>query len=111
MNPMKALRGAALGLVVVLCLLAAAPVALADDGWTPRAVAGNAGDWIAEWVARIAGWFGWGDDQQPRATSEAAGGDCHGGLDPNGNRCPAPAPIADGDCHGGLDPTGTPCSG
>ena len=104
---MKGLRGAALGLVVVLCLLAAAPAAFAEDTWTPRAVVGNPGDWLAEWAARIAGWFGWGEGQ-PQAITEAEAGETQG-PGAAATRSPAPAPVTDGDCSGGLDPTGAPC--
>ena len=61
---MKALRVAALGLTVAICLGLAAPLALADDVWVPtgRSVARDAGswtlrdpgEWVAAWLERVA---------------------------------------------------------
>lgn len=112
---MKGLRVAALGLMVVLCLVAAAPVALAGEGRTTRvAAAVGAGDWIAGWMERVAQWLGW-EHEGPRAVVDsAAGGDCGAGLDPHGTpgSCPTggpPPPEPEGDCGAGLDPSGAPC--
>ena len=94
---MKGLRKAALGLAVVACLLTAAPAAQAGAMDSPL-VFTSQGAWITGWLARLAGWFGWGDVEQPRAVTAAA---------KTGRFAPQPTP--QGDCHGGLDPSGTPC--
>ena len=91
---MNRLRGTALGLVVGVCLLAAAPVALADGGRTPalRAVAERADGWLPAWLARVAAWLRWDEEAggraaKPRAVYGAACGDHGATADPNGGPC------------------------
>lgn len=91
---MKGLRQTALGLVVGLCLLAAAPAALADGGRTPalRAAAERADGWLPAWLARVAAWLGWdeaagGRAAKPRAVYGTACADHGSTFDPNGAPC------------------------
>jgi hypothetical protein len=100
----------AFGLVMVLCLIAVAPAAHAVGGAMPArtTMIDWPGDWAAVWMARLAGWLGWGTDEprpagQPQAVVEADKGDC-----PDGS-C-LPPPTTTGDCSGGLDPNGVPCN-
>jgi hypothetical protein len=108
---MKRLRVTALGLVVGLCVLAAAPAVYAGDGLQPPIplVVGGPGGWLAGWAERIAEWFGWGDEQEVRPAVAAAKGDCSGVIGPDGHCSPPPVMTTDGDCSGILDPTGAPC--
>ncbi len=106
---MKPCRVTAFGLVMILCLIAAAPAAHAAGGAVPggTAMIGWAGDWAGQWMARLAAWLGWGSDEprpaeQPRAVVEAGKGDC--------KDCAPPPPTTSGDCSGSTDPSGTPCN-
>jgi hypothetical protein len=109
---MKGLRVTALGLVVGLCLLAAAPAVQAEDTWVPgRLAAADPGDWLGYWMTRLAGWFGWGEEQGQGSSEPRAVWAAHGcGIDPNGNPVPcppsSPAPSSDHGC--GIDPNGSP---
>ncbi len=106
---MKRLRVTALGLVVAVSLVAAAPAAFAEDTWVPgRLALGGAGGWLAEWVA-------WLLDAAapaphgPRAVTAQDGG-C---LDPDGAPKPCPSgepagPGTQGDEGGCIDPGGAP---
>jgi hypothetical protein len=91
---MKALRCTALGLVVGVCLLAAAPAALADGGRAPavRAVAERADGWLPAWLLRVAAWLGLDEAAErpaakPRAVYGTACGDHGATADPNGGPC------------------------
>ena len=89
---MKGLRKAALGLAVVVCLLAAAPAAWAGAIDTPART--DAGGWIAGWVERIARWMSWTDQPGPgegdagRVRPVFEHDSC--GIDPNGAPKPCP---------------------
>jgi hypothetical protein len=113
---MKALRVAALGLVVAACLAAAAaPVAAGEEGGRPaRVAAGGAAGWIAGWVERVAAWLGWGEGEELRKATAAATSSC---IDPSGERAPCPpgggpVPSTDGDTGSCVDPDGNrvPCA-
>jgi hypothetical protein len=94
---MQALRVAALGLTVAICLGLAAPLALADDVWVPtgRSVARDQGswtlrdpgEWIAAWLERVAERLG-----SPKAPRAVVASVCCG-LDPSGTPC-SPCPTA-----------------
>ncbi len=106
---MKALRAAALGLAVVVCLIAAAPAVSAGEVRQAESGDGRGvAAWIGEWVERVAGWFGWGEGGGEvtggaGAVTAAAGG-C---TDETGKPVPCPTPSTD---HGSCtDPNGVPC--
>ena len=91
---MKGLRVAALGLVVGMCLSAAAPATLAGDLITdPKPLVAGPGGWLGEWLERVVGWFGWGDEEGGLRRVVAATGSC---VDPGGAPVPCPP--------GGLPP-------
>ncbi len=107
---MKRLRLTALGLVVAVSLVAAAPAAFAADTRVPgRLALGGPGGWLAEWVVWLVDVVA-PAPRGPRAVTAQDGG-C---IDPSGapKPCPtgeAPAgPGAQGDTGGCIDPLGSP---
>ena len=114
---MKALRVAALGLVVAACLLAAVPAAQAGIvGGDATAVLVRPGEWFAGWVVRLATWLGWGGDAATRSGKPHAVRGAHGCIaGPDGTTVCSGDPLFgttdDGD-HGCVaDPNGVPrCS-
>ncbi len=105
---MKALRMAACGLVVAMCLAAAAPAAGAEGAGRPaRAAVTSTGEWVAGLIARLLERVG-SERGAPRPAVEPVGDDgCS--IDPDGNPLCNPRPTTDSGCH--IDPSGAPvCS-
>jgi hypothetical protein len=107
---MKRLRVTALGLMVAVSLVAAAPAAFAEDTWVPgRLALGGPGGWLAEWVAWLVDLVAPAPGG-PRAVTAQDGG-CIG---PDGAPRPcatgeAAGPGGEGDTGGCIGPDGAPC--
>ncbi len=105
---MKRSRVAALGLIVAVCLLAAAPAARAGvitgDG---TALLERPGEWLGRWVAWLAGWIGWGGEEGQVGGGAGAVIAAHGScVDPGGNAIPCPPGGGDGDDDAPVGPAG-----
>lgn len=114
---MKWLRVAALGLVVGLCVLTAAPAAGACGYVNPVgmcSVFGVRSDRVPGWLARAAAWLGWGEGEGELRKVVAGTGSC---VDPGGAPKPCPTsgtpPVVylDSDTGSCVDPGGNtiPC--
>jgi hypothetical protein len=97
---MKRLRLTAFMALLVVSLVTAAPALFAAGGpvVSHRVEQPDLGAWVADWMARVVEWLGWGQEE-PVSVAAAAKGD----------KSPSPPPEPEADCGVVIDPGGTPC--